>query len=102
MATRVHRITVNLGPEVYSTLKDLSALSGKSMSYLISDLMEGIIPQLNRTIEVIRAVKDAPEELRQKLSEQYEESEKKMLQAKTVFEDQFDIFESIAKDVDKN
>lgn len=101
MATRVHRITVNLGPEAYGTLKVLSGLSGKSMSFLISDLMDGIIPQLSRTIEVMKAAKEAPEEIRQKLIEQYEQSEQKILEAQTIVEDQFGLFEEMAKDVKK-
>lgn len=101
MATKVHRITVNLALEVYGPLKDLSELSGKSMSYLVSDLMGGIIPQLSRTIEVMKAAKEAPEEIRQKLLEQYEQSEQKMLEAQSIVEDQFDIFESMAKDIEK-
>lgn len=101
MATKVHRITVNLALEVYGPLKDLSELSGKSMSYLVSDLMGGIIPQLSRTIEVMKAAKDAPEEIRQKLIEQYEQSEQKMLEAQSIVEDQFDLFEAMAKDVEK-
>lgn len=101
MATKVHRITVNLALEVYGPLKDLSELSGKSMSFLVSDLMGGIIPQLSRTIEVMKAAKDAPEEIRQKLIEQYEESEQKMLEAQSIVEDQFDLFEAMAKDIEK-
>ena len=101
MATKVHSITVNLAPDVYEPLKDLSELSGKSMSFLVSDLMAGIIPQLSRTIEVMKAAKDAPEEIRQKLIEQYEESEQKILEAQSIVEDQFDLFESMAKDFEK-
>lgn len=101
MATKVHRITVNLANDVYGPLKDLSELSGKSMSFLVSDLMGGIIPQLSRTIEVMKAAKDAPEEIRQRLLEQYEESEQKILEAQSIVEDQFDLFESMAKDFEK-
>lgn len=101
MATRVHRITVNLGPDVYGTLKDLSELSGKSMSFLVSDLMSGIIPQLARTVEVMKAAKEAPEEVRKKLIEQYEESEQKILEAAAVVEDQFGLFEAMAKEGEK-
>lgn len=101
MATKVHRITVNLGPDVYGPLKDLSELSGKSMSFLVSDLMGGIIPQLSRTIEVMKAAKDAPEEIRQRLIEQYEESEQKILEAAAVVDDQFDLFEAMAKEGEK-
>lgn len=101
MATKVHRITVNLALEVYGPLKDLSELSGKSMSYLISDLMSGIIPQLSRTIEVMRAAKEAPEEIKQKILQQYEESERKILEAQSVVEDQFSLFETMAKDLKK-
>jgi len=97
MATRVHRITVNLGPDVYGTLKDLSELSGKSMSFLVSDLMSGIIPQLARTVEVMKAAKEAPEEVRQKLIQQYEKSEQKILEAASLVDDQFDLFEAMAK-----
>ena len=97
MATRVHRITVNLGPDVYGTLKDLSELSGKSMSFLVSDLMSGIIPQLARTVEVMKLAKEAPEEVRQKLIQQYEESEQKILEAASLVDDQFDLFEAMAK-----
>ncbi len=98
MATRVHRITVNLSPDVYGTLKDLSELSGKSMSFLVSDLMSGINPQLVRTVEVMKAAKVAPEEVRQKMIQQYEESEQKILEAAAIVEDQFDLFEVMAKD----
>lgn len=101
MATRVHRITVNLGPDVYGTLKDLSDLSGKSMSFLVSDLMSGIIPQLARTVEVMKAAKEAPEEVRQKLIQQYEESEQKILEAAAIVEDQFDLFEAMATEIEK-
>jgi hypothetical protein len=101
MATRVHRITVNLGPDVYGTLKDLSDLSGKSMSFLVSDLMSGIIPQLARTVEVMKAAKEAPEEVRQKLIQQYEESEQKILEAAAIVEDQFDLFEAMAAEIEK-
>ncbi len=101
MATRVHRITVNLGPDVYGTLKDLSELSGKSMSFLVSDLMGGIIPQLARTVEVMKAAKEAPEEVRQKLIQQYEESEQKILEAAAIVEDQFDLFEAMATELEK-
>ncbi len=101
MATSRPRITVTLTDNTHALLKDLSALSGKSMSFLISDLVDGIIPQLSRTIEVMKAAKDAPEEIRQKLIEQYEQSEQKMLEAQSIVEDQFDLFEAMAKDVEK-
>ena len=101
MATMRPRITVTLTDETHALLKDLSALSGKSMSFLISDLVEGIIPQLSRTVEVMKAAKNAPEEIRQKIIEQYEESEQKILEAQTIVEDQFSLFENMAKDLKK-
>lgn len=101
MATKRPRTTVTLTDETHRLLKDLSVLSGKSMSFILGDLLEGIIPQLARTIEVMKAAKDAPEEIRQKLVEQYEHSEQKMLEAQSIVEDQFDIFESMAKDIEK-
>lgn len=101
MATTRPRITVTLTDDTHALLKDLSALSGKSMSFLISDLVEGIIPQLSRTVEVMKAAKNAPEEIRQKIIEQYEESEQKILEAQTMVEDQFSLFENMAKDLKK-
>lgn len=101
MATTRPRITVTLTDETHALLKDLSALSGKSMSFLISDLVEGIIPQLSRTVEVMKAAKNAPEEIRQKIIEQYEQSEQKILEAQTLVEDQFSLFENMAKDLKK-
>lgn len=101
MPTKKHRITVNLNPEIYEPLKDLSELSGKSMSFLIADLLGGIIPQITRTIEVMKAAKNAPEEIRQKIIEQYEESEQKILEAQSIVEDQFDLFEAMAKELKK-
>jgi len=99
MATTRPRITVTLTDETHSLLKDLSSLSGKSMSFLISDLVEGIIPQLSRTVEVMRAAKEAPEGIKQKILEQYEQAEQKMLEAQSIVEDQLHAFEAIANDL---
>ena len=101
MATNRPRITVTLTDDTHALLKDLSALSGKSMSFLISDLVEGIIPHLSRTVEVMKAAKNAPEEIRQKIIEQYEEAEQKILEAQTIVEDQFSLLEETAKNLKK-
>jgi hypothetical protein len=101
MATSRPRITVTLTDNTHALLKDLSALSGKSMSFLISDLVDGIIPQLARTVEVMKAAKEAPEEVRQKLIQQYEESEQKILEAAAIVDDQFDLFEAMATAIEK-
>lgn len=101
MATNRPRITVTLTTDTYALLKDLSELSGNSMSFLISDLVGGIIPQLARTVEVMKAAKDAPEEIKQKIIEQYEQSEQKILEAQALVEDQFSLFESMTMDLKK-
>lgn len=101
MATKRPRTTITLTDETHRLLKDLSELSGKSMSFILGDLVEGIIPQLSKTIEVMRAAKEAPEEIKQKIIEQYEQSEQKILEAQTIVEDQFGLFEEMAKDLKK-
>ena len=52
-------------------------------------------------VETRRSLLYRSNEIRQKLIEQYEQSEQKILEAQTIVEDQFGLFEEMAKDMKK-
>ncbi|MBT9161366.1 MAG: hypothetical protein DDT26_02671 [Dehalococcoidia bacterium] len=62
MPTQNPRITITLTPSTHSLLRELSSLTGNSMSSTLADLLTGNEPVFLRMVMVLRAAKDVQQE----------------------------------------
>lgn len=80
MPTNKPRITITVEPAIYETIQRLAFLQGRSKSGVVGDLLEGVHVPLQRTVALIEAAKDAPQQVRQGLADTVESMEKEMQQ----------------------
>lgn len=71
MATNKPRITVTLNPHVYASFKRMSELGGQSMSSLISELLDTIHEPFMRTVALMEAAAEAPQQVRDGLKDSF-------------------------------
>lgn len=62
MPTSNPRITITLTPSTHSLLRELSSLTGNSMSSTVGELLSGNEPVFERIVTVLRAAKTVQEE----------------------------------------
>lgn len=67
MPTNKPRFTITTTKPVYDTVARLAALQGKSKSSVVNELLEAIHPPLMRTVALLEAAQDAPEEIKRNL-----------------------------------
>lgn len=100
MATNKPRLSVTFPENIYKTLSELSRLQGKSMSSIIVDLLETVHPPLLRTVALLQAAHDAPQEVKDGLLGVFEGMEKELNEAAGMAERQLD-FLDVALGVEK-
>lgn len=64
MATSKPRITVSLTPETYELIRRLSYAQHVSMSSVVSEMMDMVIPSLERVVGVFEAAMSVPKQER--------------------------------------
>lgn len=67
MPTKKPRITITLNPHVYETLRRLGELQGRPPGKFVSEMLEDIHAPLMRTVALLDAAKDAPEQVKEGL-----------------------------------
>ena len=93
MATNKPRLSVTLPENIYRTLSELSRLQSASMSSIIVDLLETVHPPLLRTVALLQAAHDAPQEVRDGLLGAFEGMEKELSEAAGIAERQLDLLD---------
>lgn len=103
MATNKPRLSVTLPENIYKTLSELSRLQSASMSSIIVDLLETVHPPLLRTVALLQAAHDAPQEVKDGLLGVFEGMEKELSEAAGIAERQLDLLDvslGVAKGAD--
>lgn len=75
MATSKPRVTVTLEPDVYSTMKELAELQGRSLSSLIGELVNMVHPVQLRVLSAVKAAVTTQQEARADLLHQLESAQ---------------------------
>lgn len=78
MPTAKPRIAVTLNPYVHETVKRLAELQGRSRGAVVADLLEAVHPPLMRTVALMEAARDAPEQVKQGLRGTIQEMEREL------------------------
>jgi hypothetical protein len=78
MATDKPRITITLNPHVYATLKRMSELGGQPMSTIISELLDSVHEPFMRTVALLDAAAQAPQQVKDGLRESFDAVEREM------------------------
>ena len=81
MATKKKRITVNLDPNLYETLKRLAELQGQPLSGSLNDLLGAINEPLQRTVGLMDAAQQAPKQVREGLRQTVDQLDKDLRQS---------------------
>jgi hypothetical protein len=69
MPSQKPRLSITLEPRLYETLSRMSKVSGNSISSIIGEFMGAIHEPLMRTVALLEAAKDAPEEVKRGLKD---------------------------------
>ena len=69
MPTDKPRFTITTSKHIFETVDRLAKLQGVSKSYVINDLLEAIHPPLMRTVALLEAAQDAPDQVKDGLRE---------------------------------
>lgn len=78
MATDKPRITITLNPHVYATLKRMSELGGQPMSTIISELLDSVHEPFMRTVALLDAASQAPNQVKDGLRQSFQAVEREM------------------------
>ena len=62
MAAKRPRVLVTTTPDVTAALDSLNALTGKSRSMMVAELLEACLPALQASIKALEVVKEQPRE----------------------------------------
>lgn len=69
--TRPCGIKARIKPEIHKALKELSELTGETMSTTVNDLLEAALPGLNQTIRYMREAQKMDEKSKQALADAF-------------------------------
>lgn len=92
MATTKPRITITLERNQHELLKRMADYQGSSMSSIIVELLDSVVPVLERVCVAIEHARMAQESVRENLKEAAEESEKVVMPHLMAAMGQLDIF----------
>lgn len=76
MATTKPRITISLNPHVYATIKRMSELGGQPMASIISEMLDSVHEPLMRTVALLDAAAQAPQQVKDGLRGSFEAVER--------------------------
>lgn len=68
MPSKKPRIAITCDPYVYETIDRFASLQSRSKGAVVHDLLEAIHPPLMRTVVLLEAARDAPEEVKAELA----------------------------------
>lgn len=97
MATKRKRVTVSFEPHHYEVLKRLATLQERPISGVISELIEVIIPPLVRTVALLDAAHNAPQEVKDGLRDSVESMERELTRSAGDSLDQLDFMEDLIR-----
>lgn len=75
MSTTKPRITVTLPVHHYAVLSSLSDLQGVSMSSVMVDLFDTVLPVLERAVDILKSARDAPQSVKDSIKKLSEDAE---------------------------
>lgn len=78
MPAKNPRLTITIEPTLHAQLRRLSELTGNSQSGLISELLDGAGPTLDRVIKVLEIAQDAKDAIRGKLADEMDAAQAKV------------------------
>ena len=78
MPTTKPRITITLSEHQHAVLSKMSALGKDSMSTIVVDMLDTMLPVLERVVIALQAAADAPIELRNGMVKSFEKAEKEV------------------------
>lgn len=78
MATTKPRLTITLNPHTHLVVSTLAELQGHSKSKVITDLLDAVVPVLERTARVIQMAQTAQTTVTDDMRKSLEESEQKL------------------------
>ena len=78
MPTAKPRITVTLTDQQYGLLSHMSSLGSGSMSAIVADMIETMVPVLERVVSALKVAAEAPLEMRKGMQDSYERAEAEM------------------------
>lgn len=64
MPTEKPRFTITTSKPIFETVSRLAQLQGVSKSHVVNDLLEAVHPPLMRTVALLEAASDAPQQVR--------------------------------------
>ena len=67
MPTLKPRVQVTLEPETHRVIERLAELQGRTRGAVIADLLESVSPSLTRTVALLEAAAEAPEQVKKGL-----------------------------------
>ena len=90
MATKKPRLTITLDPDLSESLRRLSELTGNSQSSLISEMLSGSGPVLEKMITVLEAAQVAKDAIKGRITRGLDDAQGKFEQALGLAFDGFD------------
>lgn len=90
MPTHKPRINVTVTQDQYDRLHQLSTATEESMSSIMSEMLEAMIPTFERMYEMVKAAENAPKEMVDSILERMESSQSKLVEAQRGALDAFD------------
>lgn len=90
MPTNKPRVMVTLSHNVHATIARMAEIQGVSKSSIIADLMEAVHPPLMRTVAMLEAARDAPDEVKRGLVQTLEALERQMGATAALSDEQLD------------
>lgn len=76
-----HRVAVYLSPESYEAVRYLSIASDRSMSSIVSELVDSVHPVIQRTARIVALAKEAQSQQREGLKQAVADAEAQMTPA---------------------
>lgn len=96
MSTTRPRLTITLDPRFFETISRLASLTGKTKSGLITDYLSAIHDPLMRTVALLEAAAEAPEQVRRGLRDAAEGLERDLSASVAGSLVQFDMLMDVA------
>lgn len=81
MASSKPAIAVRLPPHVFEVFARLAALQGRSRGSVVAEILESIYPPMMRTVALLEAAQEAPQQMRSGLREALERIELELVHA---------------------
>lgn len=101
MATTKPRITITLEQEHHAVLKRLADLQGASMSSIVTDLLQEVMPMLERLTQALQAAQKLDKDLRATILQGAQQAEQDLQPIVQAVESQWDMFEVLLTDAVK-